>query len=296
MLRQTEARFDQALQMDPNHSLAVHDFVHDYSRLLWQLGKLDAAESLFTSARRNAGEGAFPWDHFSQMPSEEVNPALRTKRAQSTFAPEEHDVGRFLQQHRDALAGDLSALIHNTSFSWADHFRSLEGHGARSSNASSRTSGWTELVLYQSDASGRQGQWNACHLLPVTCRLLRSAKLADLEGLPTEHTSSSQHTARFCCRVEVLRLQPGTHILYHTAPTNQRLKAHLGLLVPPAGSSALVVAGEKHLWTPGKVLLFDDSYFHEAYNNHASQDRWILSIDFWKPQLRPKLINALHPG
>ena len=83
---------------------------------------------------------------------------------------------------------------------------------------------------------------------------------------------------------QVLRLAPGGRIVPHAAPTNARLKAHLGLEVPPAGAATLTVADEARAFANGTVLVFDDSFFHEAANA-GEVARYVLSVDFWKPGL-----------
>ena len=73
-------------------------------------------------------------------------------------------------------------------------------------------------------------------------------------------TATLPRSAGACCRVEVLRLDGGGRILPHTAPTNARLKVHLGL----AGAAGLTVAGARRDVEPGAVLAFDDAFFHEV--------------------------------
>ncbi|KAJ1450965.1 Arginine/Asparagine/Proline hydroxylase, partial [Pelagophyceae sp. CCMP2097] len=70
------------------------------------------------------------------------------------------------------------------------------------------------------------------------------------------------------------RLEAGSRIVPHTAPTDVRLKAHLGLQVP--SGAALDVAGETRPWRDGEVFVFDDSFWHQAWNNHSSEPRLIL--------------------
>ena len=64
--------------------------------------------------------------------------------------------------------------------------------------------------------------------------------------------------------------------------TNTRLVAHLPLIVP--SDCALVVGGEKHEWREGQVVVFDDTYEHEAWNR-SSQVRVVMIFDIWNPYL-----------
>jgi len=80
-------------------------------------------------------------------------------------------------------------------------------------------------------------------------------------------------------------LTAGTHILPHTGVTNLRLTVHLPLRIPP--DCALRVAGEERAWSPGEVLVFDDTFEHEAWNR-SRDTRIILLMDTWHPDLRPE--------
>jgi aspartate beta-hydroxylase len=75
---------------------------------------------------------------------------------------------------------------------------------------------------------------------------------------------------------------PGTHLLPHRGVTNTRLVGHLPLIVPE--NCALNVGGEVHQWQPGKVVVFDDTYEHEAWNR-SQQTRVVMIFDVWHPGL-----------
>jgi aspartate beta-hydroxylase len=83
---------------------------------------------------------------------------------------------------------------------------------------------------------------------------------------------------------------PGTHLLPHRGVTNTRLVAHLPLIVPP--NCALVVGGEIHEWQEGRVVVFDDTYEHEAWNR-SDQIRVVLILDIWNPHLTEPECAAL---
>ena len=74
----------------------------------------------------------------------------------------------------------------------------------------------------------------------------------------------------------------GTHLLPHRGVTNTRLVAHLPLIVPP--NCALNVSGEVHTWQEGKVVVFDDTFEHEAWNR-SDRVRVILLMDIWNPHV-----------
>lgn len=75
---------------------------------------------------------------------------------------------------------------------------------------------------------------------------------------------------------------PGTHLLPHRGVTNTRAVVHLPLIVPP--DCALNVGGEIHVWKEGRVVAFDDTYEHEAWNRSA-EVRVLLILDVWNPYL-----------
>jgi aspartate beta-hydroxylase len=74
----------------------------------------------------------------------------------------------------------------------------------------------------------------------------------------------------------------GTHLLPHRGVTNTRVVGHLPLIVPE--KCALNVGGEIHEWQAGRVVVFDDTYEHEAWNR-SRQTRVVLIFDTWNPYL-----------
>ena len=83
---------------------------------------------------------------------------------------------------------------------------------------------------------------------------------------------------------------PGTHLLPHKGVTNTRLVGHLPLIIPP--DCALNVGGELHVWEPGRVVIFDDTYEHEAWNR-SKQTRVVMIFDIWNPHLTEAECAAL---
>lgn len=77
-------------------------------------------------------------------------------------------------------------------------------------------------------------------------------------------------------------LRPGTHIEPHNGLFNTRLICHLPLIVPPG--CAFRVGNETRSWEPGKLLIFDDSIQHEAWNR-SQENRFILLFEIWRPEL-----------
>lgn len=78
-------------------------------------------------------------------------------------------------------------------------------------------------------------------------------------------------------------LRPGSHILPHHGVTNARLVMHLPLVVPANCALNLVDAGE-HIWQEGRLVMFDDTFRHEAWNR-SNATRIVLLMDCWNPHL-----------
>lgn len=78
-------------------------------------------------------------------------------------------------------------------------------------------------------------------------------------------------------------LKPGTRIPPHSGFMNARLICHLPLIVPK-DCGALRVGNETRPWTEGRLMVFDDSIEHEAWNSSA-EVRVVLIFDIWRPEL-----------
>jgi aspartate beta-hydroxylase len=88
-------------------------------------------------------------------------------------------------------------------------------------------------------------------------------------------------------------LAPNTHVTQHHGPTNKKLRVHLPLVVPEGGHSKLRVADDTRVIREGKCYCFDDSFEHEAWNDHPSEPRIVLIIDVWHPDLSLKEVKFL---
>ena len=134
---------------------------------------------------------------------------------------------------------------------------------------------WKQFELFQ-----RGQMLPGCKKAPKTCSIVSKIQAA---------TSNKRGQVKFSImKVKVLKklssakiegffLQSGTHVHPHSGPTNCRLRAHLGLKVPPRSLQTLRLrVADKHLhWEEGKVFIFDDSFDHEVI---AAQMRSIIMI------------------
>jgi hypothetical protein len=99
---------------------------------------------------------------------------------------------------------------------------------------------------------------------------------AALEGVPMPHITTRAPSILFSM------LKPGARIEAHHGMINTRLICHLPLVVPP--DCGFRVGNETRAWEPGKLLIFDDTIEHEAWND-SDRDRVILIFDIWRPEL-----------
>jgi beta-hydroxylase len=75
----------------------------------------------------------------------------------------------------------------------------------------------------------------------------------------------------------------GAHVPRHTGPTKAILTAHLGLIIPLRRERChMQVAENDVVWEEGKVVVFDDMFPHEVWND-TDEDRIILLIHLKRP-------------
>ena len=124
---------------------------------------------------------------------------------------------------------------------------------------------WDAIFFY------RRGERHAANhaRCPATSAVLDAVELCEVAGQAPE----------ICFSV----LQPGTHIMPRHGLTNTRLAMHLPLVVP-ADCALNVFGGAEHAWQEGKLMMFDDTFRHEAWNRSA-QTSIILQIVCWNPHL-----------
>ncbi|XP_052416166.1 aspartyl/asparaginyl beta-hydroxylase isoform X6 [Carassius gibelio] len=136
------------------------------------------------------------------------------------------------------------------------------------------TGDWGQFTLWQ---QGRKVA-SSCRHVPKTCGLL--------ERYP-ETTSCKRGQIKFSV------MQAGTHVWPHTGPTNCRLRMHLGLIIPSKGCR-IRCTNQTREWEEGKVLIFDDSFEHEVWQE-AESFRLIFIVDVWHPELTQLQRQTLSP-
>ena len=134
------------------------------------------------------------------------------------------------------------------------------------------TAEWRDVSLY---VNGRRNEQHCSTLAPHTSELLRSEE----GGLWRDAASCVYGSCFFSL------LKPRTRLRAHCGPTNIRLRAHLPLLVPEGECKMRVGSEPPRAWKEGELLLFDDSFEHEVWNETDSP-RLVLIVDLWHPHLR----------
>mmetsp|Transcript_52084 Transcript_52084/g.121504 ORF Transcript_52084/g.121504 Transcript_52084/m.121504 type:complete len:407 (-) Transcript_52084:163-1383(-) len=113
----------------------------------------------------------------------------------------------------------------------------------------------------------RLGTWLSrnCELFPKTVQLLKQSEVPlAMRG------------------VIVARQAPGTGVQPHSDGRNFFLTAHFGLSVPP--DCSITVGGEERPWKEDDCIILDTSFLHET-KNESDEDRFVLVVDFWHPDL-----------
>ena len=123
---------------------------------------------------------------------------------------------------------------------------------------------WSALFLVENGAPVPK----AVERCPRTWEALRQAPLLDIPGRAP--------TAMFSL------LKAGARIAPHTGMFNTRLVCHLPLIVPDG--CRFRVGNEVREWEEGKLMVFDDTIEHEAWND-SDEDRVVLIFDIWRPEL-----------
>lgn len=132
---------------------------------------------------------------------------------------------------------------------------------------------WTALDIYRDGVLNEQ----LAEHLPATHVALSKIPLYGLtDGAPYE--------------VFFSLLRPGQRIDPHYGLSNHSLTVHLPILVPD--NCRLTVAGESRPWRSGELMIFDDTFLHDAVNG-SREDRVVLIFSVWNPQLSKQERDAV---
>lgn len=140
---------------------------------------------------------------------------------------------------------------------------------SKEQKALSQDDGWKTFFFY---AYGIKAKPN-CRRCPETAELLKK-----IPGMKTAFFSI---------------LAPGKELPPHRGPYKGVLRLHLALRVPePADMCGIRVGSQTRHWEEGKVMIFDDTFEHEAWNR-TDGVRVVLFVDMMRPMHFPaNIINA----
>ncbi len=138
-------------------------------------------------------------------------------------------------------------------------------HQARTWASINQSKDWSTFHFFR---HGERYDEN-CRRCPRTAELLDSLDLNRVPGYGPEAMFSV--------------LRPHTRIPAHYGSVNGRVIVHLPLVVPE-NCGALRVGDQQRAWTEGELMMFDDSFQHEAWND-SDETRVVLIFDSWNPQL-----------
>jgi aspartyl/asparaginyl beta-hydroxylase (cupin superfamily) len=127
----------------------------------------------------------------------------------------------------------------------------------------SQDDGWKTFFFY---AYGMKAVAN-CRRCPETTKVLKK-----MPGMKTAFFSI---------------LAPGKHLPPHYGLYKGVLRLHLPLLVPePADMCGIRVGSDTRHWEEGRVMIFDDTFEHEAWNRTDGM-RVVLFVDIMRPMRFP---------
>jgi ornithine lipid ester-linked acyl 2-hydroxylase len=156
---------------------------------------------------------------------------------------------RILKENFSGIQSELKEILRNsTSGYWLNTFPDYVSEESRSN--------WKVFTFR---FFGIHHPLN-CRVCPFTASLL--SKIPDLVSADFSY------------------LPAKTKIKPHIGFTRMVLRVHLGLIIP--NKCGIRVGNENREWKEGELLIFDDSFEHEAWNN-SNNDRFILMLDIANP-------------
>jgi aspartyl/asparaginyl beta-hydroxylase (cupin superfamily) len=165
--------------------------------------------------------------------------------------PSQLKLSQDMSKNFETIRAEYDALVEDSETGFKDRFQSV--------TSMNYESGWKTLVLFY---NGHRIQGFPYHLCPTTTRILESVPLAG-------------RIAGFN------RQQPKTGIPLHTDGNNMWLTCQMGVYVPDGEKAYISVGPEIGRWKNGECLLYDTTYKHFTMNEHESQERVVLHVDFF---------------
>jgi hypothetical protein len=198
---------------------------------------------------------------YLQKPSVFYFPGLPQR---AFFEREEFDWVKTAEAATNAIAAELATVLAGSADEFSPYMTADPSRPDRDSHGMTGNPDWSSLELTQKGMAVPESRAR----FPKTWAML--------DALPLCRMGARAPTPMFSL------LKAGARIPPHHGAVNCRLICHLPLVVP--GDGALRVGSRARSWERGKLLIFDDSFEHEAWNDAAS-DRIVLIFDVWRPEL-----------
>ena len=179
------------------------------------------------------------------------------------YEREEFDWAAKIEAQTDAIRAELDNLLADRS-SFRPYLVTDPNSPRREFHGLNDNPDWSTLYLHENGS-------------PVASNVARApATYAAMQGLPLCRITTRAPTIMYSM------LKAHARIPAHTGMLNTRLICHLPLVVPP--NCGFRVGNEVREWEVGKLLIFDDTIEHEAWND-SDQDRVVLIFDVWRPEV-----------
>ncbi|MDH7973175.1 aspartyl/asparaginyl beta-hydroxylase domain-containing protein [Sphingomonas sp. AR_OL41] len=197
---------------------------------------------------------------FYQQPSAYYYPQLPQRQY---YEREEFDWVAPLEAQVDAIRAELAGLL-ETREGFRPYLVNAPDRPRTEFHGLTDNPDWSTLYLWENGE-------------PVTDHIARCPRTFDaIRQLPLCDIAPRAPTIMFSL------LRAGARIPAHTGIINARLICHLPLVVPPG--CGFRVGNEVREWEVGKLLIFDDTIEHEAWNE-SDEDRVVLIFDIWRPEV-----------
>mgnify|MGYP000947191004 CR=1 FL=1 len=189
--------------------------------------------------------------------------------------PAEFDWVPALERHTEVIRAELQELLKDRELPFHPYLERTPGRAVLKAAPLLDNLDWGACYLWR-DGERNEAIAQRC---PQT--------MAALQAVPLPQCPGRAPNVLFSL------LRPGVHIPPHHGVLNTRLIGHLPLVVPPG--CRIRVGADTHEWQEGRVVIFDDSIEHEAWNP-SEQLRVILLFEIWRPELNPlerELVNEV---
>ena len=246
------------------------ELTRTYLRQRYPAGDLTRIEAALAII---AGERQRRYDHPQQRPEFFFIPGLAPV---PWFEREQFDWVAQVEDAFPAVRAELEALLPERA-GFMPYIHGTQGQEATTPDGTdfSHLAGnlsWSAFHLHKARRIDEH-----CARCPQTAALMDSLPLPQAEGWMPETFFSV--------------LGPGERIIPHFGQMNGRLTIHLGLIIPP--DCGIRVDDETRGWAEGKVLAFDDSFVHEAWND-SEQERAVYIFEAWHPDMKPAEIDGVQ--